>query len=168
MATILKNNGNISLNFTLGTILVLKPAPEDKSRAIYDLPFNLRLLNATGDTLLHMSISRTKATFQDYARRSLGDGRGKAKTVAVNLKYGDTVSIHHYLTDSEFGRYQILANGTTISHFDKRLPGSATQIVYTDALHLRNNYWGPSYWHVGVYQIDDLLPEDRLALVPGR
>ena len=30
------------------------------------------------------------------------------------------------------------------------------------------NEVGPSYWDVDVYQIDDVLPEDRLVLGPER
>ena len=140
-----------------------------------DLPFGFKLFNKTGDTLLHISFSATRITFKDYARRSLGDGRGKKQTVDMNFNrsvtYGDTVSIHHYVTDSEFGRYQILLNGITVYHFDKRVPGAATHLSYTRLVQVLNrlyHYWGPDSWDVDVYQIGDLLPEDRLALVRGR
>jgi hypothetical protein len=174
MATILENNKTIPLNFSSGTILVLKPAPEEKfgPDKAFAVPFDLNLFNKTGDILLDISFSTTRITFKDYALRSLGEGRGKEQTVERNFhrSYGDTVSIHHYLTDSEFGRYQILLNGITVYHFDKRLPGPATQISYKEASHRSPYYyrWGPSYWNVSVYQISDLLPEDRLALVRGR
>jgi hypothetical protein len=175
MATFLRNGKKIPLKLTAGTILVLKPAPRDSSGPgqAFDLPFDLNLFNETGDMLLQISTYKTRITFNDYARRSLGDGQGKQQTVDMNfnrlIMYGETVSIHHYLTDSEFGRYQILLNGITVHHFDKRLPGPATQIGYQDASD-RGGYhhWGPSYWDVSVYQICDLLPEDRLALVRGK
>jgi len=178
MAKVLENGGKIPLNFTSGTVLVLKPAPgerlEPEARAL-DLPFDLKLFNKTDDILLHISFSTTRITFKDYARRSLGDGRGKEQTVDMNFNrsvtYGDTVSIHHYVTDSEFGRYQILLNGITVYHFDKRVPGAATHLSYTRLVQVLNrlyHYWGPDSWDVDVYQIGDLLPEDRLALVRGR
>jgi len=175
MAKVLERGGEIPLNFTSGTVLVLKPAPgrELKTGAkALDWPFGLELFNKTGDILLHISFSATRITFKDYALRSLGNGQGKEQSVDrsfnQSVTYGDTVSIHHYLTDSEFGRYQILLNGITVCHFDKRLPGPATQIGYENGSSLASNPWGPSYWNVSVYQIGDLLPEDRLALVRGR
>ena len=144
----------------------------------FDLPFHLKLFNKTDDMLLHISFSTTRMTFEDYARRSLGDGKGKKHTLGMNFNvsvtYLETVSIHHYLTDSEFGRYQILLNGRTVYHFNKCLPGPATQISYKATT---TNYtvgerlqhrWGPSSWDVDVYKIGDLLPEDQLALVQGR
>jgi hypothetical protein len=73
------------------------------------------------------------------------------------------VSVHHYPTESEFGRYQILFNGITIHHFEKRFPGPAKQIRY-----MTLTPEGPPSWVVEVYQIDDLLPEERLALGLGR
>jgi len=175
MAKVLKRGRNIPLNFTSGTVLVLKPAPgkelEPGARAL-DLPFDFKLFNKTGDILLHISFSATRITFKDYARRSLGDGRGKEQTVDMNFNrsvmYGDTVSIHHYVTDSDFERYQILLNGITVYHFDKRVPGPATEISYTRLVQRPYHYWGPNRWDVDVYQIGDLLLEDRLALERGR
>jgi hypothetical protein len=165
----------IPLKFTSGTILVLKPASGKlPGPGSFDLPFDLKLFNKTGDMLLHISFSTTRMTFKDYARRSLGDGEGKQQTVVMkfnqSVTYWETVSIHHYLTDSEFERYQILLNGRTVYHFDKRLPGPATKISYyaTSRVERPKYHWGPSSWDVDVYQIGDLLPEDRLALVRGR
>jgi hypothetical protein len=190
MATLLRENSAIPLNFTSGTILVLKPSSEQNGGHIVELPFDLKLFNATDDILLHISFSTTGITFKDCAIRSLGDGRGKEQYVYRNFNrsvtYGETVSVHHYLTDSEFGRYQILLNGVTVYHFDKRLPGPATQISYTygsgsgspmevvymsmfrdQGLHFGDLCWAPSYWNFSVYQIGDLLPEDQLALGLG-
>lgn len=174
MATILEQNENIPLKFTSQTILVLKPVtPKGKPFRGTRLAFNLKLFNATGDILLYISVSTTRITFKDHANRSLGNGWGNEQVVDMNFKssvpFEGTVSIHHYVTDSKFGRYQILVNGITVCHFNKRLPGSATQISYMDKS--TGDYhcgWGPSYWNVGVYQIGDLLPGDRPALVPGR
>jgi hypothetical protein len=173
MATILENNKKVPLKFTSGTILVLKPGASGRQPHQFDMAFALSLFNATGDILLHILVFQTRITFQDHANRSLGNGWGKEQTVDMNYNslvgFGDTVSIHHYLTDSKFGRYQILVNGITVCHFDKRLPGPATQISYKDdTSDWEDHRWGPSYWNVGVYQIGDLLPEDRRALVPGR
>ena len=171
MATILENDKKISLNFPSRTILILKPVLSELPIST-QLPFGLKLFNSTGDILLYISVFQTRITFKDHANRSLGNGWGKEQTVDMNytssVKFGDTVSIHHYVTDSKFGRYQILVNGITILHFHKRLPGSATQISYKDDSRWEEYQWGPSYWEVGVYQIGDLLPEDRLALAPGR
>ena len=169
MARYLQRGNQIPLNFTSGTILVLKPIltrTQGTTGGAFESGSDLTLFNETGDMLLKISFSTTRITFKDYARRSLGDGQGKAQSVDMNAKStcGNTVSIHHYLTDSKFGRYQILLNGITVYHFDKRLPGPATQISYMND----SDYWGPDYWDVDVYQIDDLLPEDRLALAPGR
>ena len=172
MATILQNNMKIPLNFPSRTILILKPLLSLGLYQSTQLSFGLKLFNSTGDTLLYISVFKTRITFKDHANRSLGNGWGKEQTVDMNYTptamFGDTVSIHHYVTDSNFGRYQILVNGITVCHFDKRLPGSATQISYKDDSSRGEYSWGPSCWEVGVYQIGDLLPEDRLALVPGR
>ena len=167
MATILRSGQRIPLNFTPGNILALKPSLLAKPPASFE--FALGLHNTKDDILLGILFSTTCITFQDRARRSLGDGWGKAHK--VNMAHMDLkgrsllavkVSIHHYLTDSKFGRYQILFNGITIAHFKKRFPGPATKIVY----------WvgtlGPPSWDVDVYQVDDLLPEERLALGLGR
>ena len=169
MATFLERGRRIPLDFTPGTVLVLKPT-SGTTRIAKPAFFDLDLYNEKSDILLHIRFCRTRITFNCYARRSLGNGFGKAQFVdmnSVNLK-GQlvdmvTVSIHHYLTDSEFGRYQILFDGTTIFHFDKCLPGPATQIGYDTPYPA-----GPSCWDVEVYQIDELLPGDRAALFPGR
>ena len=181
MAKLLQNSKNIPLNFTSRTILVLKPPPEESIQRgqFYNLAFDLKLFNATDDNFLHISFSTTRITFKDYAFRSLGDGWGKEQSVDMNFNqsvmYGDTVSIHHYLTDSDFGQYQILLNGITIYHFNQLLPGPATKISYAHCSYINDDgskgykiYWGPSYWGVHVYQISDLLPDDQLALVSGR
>ena len=140
------------------------------SREPTSYKFGLGLYNEKGDILLQIWFSTERIAVRDRACRSLGDGWGKSQTVdmtQVDLKgqsvLGVRVSIHHYLTDSKFGRYQILFNGITIAHFDKWFPGPATKI----------DYWvgtsGPSFWVLDVYQIDDLLPEEQLALLgPGR
>ena len=179
MPTVLKIGEKILLYFIAGTILVLKPSSE-RWEKVCDVPFDLKLFNATDDILLHITFSTTHIIFTNYAVRSLGDGQGKAQWVGRNFNpsvmYGDTVSIHHYLTaNSEFGRYQILLNGKTVYHFDECLPGPATQISYTEDCYMGmfmcdpySGRWGPSYWDVSVYQIGDLLPEDQLALGPER
>jgi hypothetical protein len=171
MATVLKRGKKIPLNFPSGTILALKPTPLAKAPA--SLSFAISLHNEKGDTLLSIWFSSGHIIFNDRARRSLGDGWGKKYKVDMthmDLKGRSllevTVSIYHYLTDSEFGRYQILFNGITIAHFQTRFRGPATWV----------DYWvgdqspprGPPSWNVDVYQIDDLLPEERLALAPGR
>ena len=174
MVAVLENGKKIPLNFTSGTVLVLKPGTAG-GRANLNASgrwpaFVLELFNATGDILLYISISPRRITFKDFAHRSLGDGWGKEQTVEMKFAHeGGTVSIHHYMNDSKFGRYQILLNGITVCLFDKRLPGPATWISYKDDVTPRGDHggWGPFYWDVGVYQIGDLLPEDRLALVRG-
>ena len=168
MPAVLKRDKTIPLKFTPGTILVLKPAPLAKPPASFK--FALGLYNEKGDVLLLIEFSPGHVVFYDRARRSLGEGYGeerKVNTTNMDLKGRSLldvkVSIHHYLSDSEFGGYQILFNGITIAHFKKRLPGLATKISYfqgTDRV--------PPSWDVDVYQIDDILPEDRLALVPRR
>jgi hypothetical protein len=166
MTTVLEKNMQIPLKFTSGTILVIKPALGTVTPSTtYHFAFDLNLFNETGDILLYISFSERRITFKHYARRSLGNAWGKVETLDMKgrSECGDTVSIHHYLTGAEFGRYQILLNGITIYHFDKRLPGPATKISYKNA-----TGWAPVCWDVGVSQIHDLLPEDRLALVAGR
>ena len=168
MATILRSGQKIPLNFTPGNILALKPTPLAKPPASFE--FALGLHNEKGDILLGIKFSPGSILFNDHALRSLGDGFGEEHK--VNMTHMDLkgrsllqvkVSIHHYLTDSGFGRYQIVLDGITIAHFDQRIPGSATVM----------SYWvgtrgGPPSWNVDVYRIDDLLPEERLALGPGR
>jgi hypothetical protein len=168
MATVLERDNMIPVNFTSGAILALKPTPLAKAPASYQ--HALSLYNEKGDTLLQIWFSPGVLFFNYHAHRSLGDGWGKPQVVdmtQVNLNGGSvldvTISIHYYPTESDFGRYQILFNGTTIAHFEKRFPGPATQIGYwVDTL------GGPRSWFVDVYQIDDLLPEERLILGPGR
>jgi hypothetical protein len=169
MATVLGRDKKIPLNFTSGTILTLEPTSAP-SLALAIYKFALSLYNEKADCLLQLWCSTERIVVRDRALRSLGDGWGKPQIVdmtQVDLKGRSvlevTVSIHHYLTDSEFGGYQILFNGITIAHFEKRFSGPATEI----------DYWistpgGPPSWLVDVYQIDDLLPEERLALGPGR
>ena len=168
MATFLKEGEIIPLNLTWGKILVLKASPGKVSTSTIsgESTFAFKLFNETGDILIYIVFSRRGITFKDYARRSLGDGWGKAHTVDMTVQsmHGVTVSIHHYPTDSKFGRYQILLNGITIYHFDKRLPGPARRISYAI---VDGDGSVPRSWDVDVYQIDDLLPEDQLALVQG-
>ena len=115
MATVLVKNRKIPLNFTSGTILVLKPTPVAKPPASYN--FALSLYDGKGDTLLQLWVCTNHILVRDHAYKSLGDGWGEPQTVdmtQVDLKGRSvlevTVSIHHYLTVSEFGRYQILFN----------------------------------------------------------
>ena len=163
MATSLGDDKNIPLNFTSGTILVLKSQGMVKPSGACGFALDLKLFNETDDILLNISFLTSRIIFKDYACRSLGDGWGKEHTVDLKGKSmeGVKVSVHHYLTDSKFGRYQILLDGITVYHFDKRLPGPARRISYFRI----GGYCGPSSWDVVVYQIDDLLPEEQLALV---
>ena len=163
MATVLKRGDDIPLNFASRTILTLKPTAVSRAPSHFG-PFDLNLINENGDILLHISFSTGRVTFCDRARRSFGESWGEDHTVRMRgrLRYWVTVSVHHYLTDSKFGRYQILLNGITVYHFDKRFAGPARYISYT-----RGANGGPPSWVVYSYQIDDLLPEERLALVPG-
>jgi hypothetical protein len=168
MATVLERGKNLPLNFTSGTILALKPTPPAKALANFE--FALCLYSEKGDMLLGIWFFPRSILFQDRAHKSLGNGWGEpheADMTNVDLKdlsvLDVKVSIHHYLTDSEFGRYQILLNGKTIVHFERRCPGPATQIWY-----VVGTGGGPPSWDVDIYQIDDLLPEEQLALGPGR
>ena len=181
MTTVLGRNTNQPLKITSGTILSLKatvPLPYQSRFFAHFGPLNLNLFNENDDILLYISFSGAKITFMDRAHRSIGDGWGEAQT--VDIKHMDsmkgrsvhnvTVSIYYYLTDSELGRYQILLNGTTICHFNQRLPGPAIRISYLRDMgeQLAPSSWSPSSWAVDVFQVDDLLPEERGALVPGR
>ena len=162
-------SGQRGLAFPPGSILALEPTPLAKPPANFE--FALELYNRNGDTLLSILFSTQWIVFNDRACRSLGDGWGEPRKVditQVDLKgrslIAVKVSIHHYLTDdTDFGRYQILFNGITITHFEKIFPGSATEI----------SYWvgtlgGPPSWVFDVFRMNDLLPQDRLALGPGR
>ena len=171
MTTVLGYNATIPLNFTSGTILVLQATQPGRPVGFDYTTFHLNLSNKIGDTLLYLSFSGKAIVFRDRAHRTLGDGWGEAQTVKFkrvdSMKgqsvYNVRVSIHHYLTDSEFGRYQILLNGKTVYHLDKRFPGPATQIKYTSDI----NY-GPISWAVDAFQVDKLLPEEQLVLSPSR
>ena len=168
MATVLGKGKKIPLNFISGTIVVLKPTPVTKAPATYN--FALSLYDGKGDILLQLWVSTDHILVRDRAYKSLGDGWGEPQTVdmtQVDLKGRSvlevTVSIHHYLADSEFGGYQILFNGITIAHFKKRFPEPATRIEYWVGI-----AGGPPSWDVNVYQIDDLLPMEQIALGPER
>ena len=165
MATVLKRE--LPLNFTSGNILALKPTPLAKPPASFE--FALALANKKDDILLYIAFCTEFIKLSDRACRSLGDGWGESHKVdmaKVDLKgqslLAVKVSIHHYLTDSGFGRYQVLFDGITIAHCEKRFPGPATKIVYCIGT------LGPPSWDVNVYQVDDLLPKERLALGPER
>jgi hypothetical protein len=171
MATILHRDKTTPLNFTSGTVLTLKPTRVTKAPASFG--FALSLYNENRDILLQIWPFTDNFLVRDRARRSLGEGWGKTQTVditQVDLKGRSVLevalSIHHYLTDSEFGRYQILLDGMTIAHFEKRFPGPATQIDYW--VGTQSPPVGPPSWDVDVYQIDNLLPKERLALGPEK
>ena len=156
------------MNFTSGNILTLEPTPVCWEPEGYK--YALALCNQKGDILLHIEFSSRGIMLNDHASRSLGDGWGKSQTVdmtRVDLNGESvldvTVAVYHYLTESEFGRYQILLNGITIADFEKRFPGPAIGVGYYP-----DGPGGPTCWDVGVCQINDLLPEERLSLGPGR
>jgi len=166
MPTVLKRGEKIPLNFTNGTSLTLKPTPVSKAPEGFS-SFELNLFNENDDLLLQIWSSTGDIICTD---RACGSGGGKQQFVdmsQVDLKGRSLpeakVSVHHYLTDSEFGRYHILLDGITICHFEKRFPGPATQISYGGG-----TIGGPASWYLEVCQIDDLPPEDGLALVSGR
>jgi len=167
MVTVLGKDREIPVNFTPGTIITLEPTASSREVPA-NFSYALGLCNKKGDILLHISLSMARGiVLSDWARRSLGDGWGEECGVDTNYKgrglLSVKISIHHYLTESKFGRYQILFNGKTIAHFQTRFPGPAKEI----------GYWldipeGPRSWDVEVYEIDDLLPEERLVLGPER
>ena len=177
MATVLKRGEGIPLNFTPGTILVLIPTPAApvkrflpilyKASAPAKFKFHFTLWNKNCDMLLMIIFSaKFGVGFIDRARRSLGDGIGEPQSVdmtQVDLKGRSLlevkVSVYYYLTDSEFGRYQILLDGKTVYHFDVRFPGPVTQIFYWNSTGT-----GLPSWAVDVYQIDDLPSGEQLAL----
>jgi hypothetical protein len=182
MASILKKGSEISLDFTSGVVLVLKPtqfpfaiSPSEAMSTLKPKPIHLDLHNENGDILLRISFDPGtlgryhKIFFNDRARKSLGGGWGVAQQVDVDKSYDGwkdsqfTISLHHYLTDSEFGRYQILLGKTTICHFDKRFPGQARQLTYTGNMSL-----GPDSWGITVYLISDLHPDEGRLLGTGR
>ena len=136
MASILAKGKKISLEFTSGMVLVLKPvqfpftvSPSAAMSTLKPKPIHLDLYNKYGDILLRMTFDpgmlgrNHKIICNDRARKSLGDGWGQAQKVDVDKSFDQsqfTISVHH---DSEFGRYQILLDKSTICHFDKCLPG---------------------------------------------
>lgn len=130
MATVLQKNAWMPLNFTSGTILVLKPVNPPK-RFMFWETLELNLYNEQRDILLQIRISPNQVTFNDYSHRSLRDGLGTSQTVYMKDQLLDRVPvlIYHYLTDSEFGRYQILLNGITVYHFEQRFPDQQRRSV---------------------------------------
>ena len=112
MSRFLGNNQEIPLNFTLGTILVLKPAPGKHSGQALESPFDLNLFNETGDMLLCISISTTRITFKDHALRSLGEGRGKEQTVDINVDR----RVHIWGTQSRFIIIGLIPNSGDIKY----------------------------------------------------
>jgi hypothetical protein len=172
MASILKKGPSIPLNFASGTILILKSTVFPSARPTSGLrPIYLDVFNENGDTLLNITFSQHhEISCRDRARKSLGDGWGKAQKVDNSYvdidrwrESGVTFSVHHYFTDSKFGRYQILLGKTTICYLDTRFPGRATQIAYSGDMNL-----GPDSWRVSVYPISDLQPDERRLLESGR
>ena len=138
MATVLKRGKKIPLNFTPGNILTLKPTPLAEPPASFE--FALGLHSEKGDIWLSLLFSPRGILLKDRAHRSLGDGWGEPHKVDLKGRsvLEAKVSIHHCLTNSEFGKYQILLNGITIAHFNKRFPG----ISDTDGL-LGRHSWRP-------------------------
>jgi hypothetical protein len=168
MPKVLERNQRIPLDFPSGTILALEPTTVSKAPASFE--FSLSLENDKDDILLMMWFFTGFIRVNDRASRSLGDGWGEPRKVditQVDLKgrslLAVKVSIHHYRIDSAFERYQILFDGITITHFEKRFPGPATQIVYWVGTN-----GGPPSWVFDVCEINELLPEERLALGPER
>ena len=162
MATFLSADRGEHLNFTSGTILVLTPASVFRTPSNFG-PFALYLLNQNGDILLQISFSTRCIACRDRGNSALGWGEEQTVDMKGRSVYGDRVSVHHYLTDTKFGRYHIALNGITVCHFDKRFPGPAIQISYK-----RGSILDPPCWGVDVVRVDDLLPDERLALLPGR
>ena len=166
MVTVLGKDREIPVNFTPGTIITLEPTASSREVPA-NFSYALGLCNKRGDTLLHIRFSTRGIVLNDWACRSLGGGWGERREVDTIYKgrglLSVKISIHHYLTESKFGRYQILFNGKTIAHFQTRFPGPATEIVY-----LLHTPGGPRDWFVDAYQIEDLLREEQLALEPGR
>jgi len=92
MATFLGDDRKIPLNFTSGTILVLKPQGMSGD---CDFALDLKLFNETDDILLNISFRTRQIIFKDHACRSLGDGWGREQTVDLKGKSmeGVTVSV---------------------------------------------------------------------------
>jgi hypothetical protein len=148
MVSILEKGKVISLDFTSGMILVLKPTQflfaMSSSQAMSSFkpkPIHLDLYNKNGDILLRITfdpgmLGRNHKIFcNDRAHKSLGDGWGEAQKVDVDKSFDGwndsqfTISMRHYSTDSEFRRYQILLEKTTICRFDKHFLDEERTII---------------------------------------
>ena len=181
MATTLnKGPGGAPLDFTLGSVLVLKstsfPLPRSRFTGVNRKKIQLDLYNENGDILLSitfdtgMSGKHHEIWCNDRAHISLGDGWGKAQKVDTSYvdfegwkESGVAISVYHYSTDSKFGRYQILLGDATVCNFDKGFPGPAMQLSYTGNVSL-----GPDSWTFSVCQVSDLHPLERQFLTPQK
>jgi len=182
MASILAKGRVIPLDFMSGMILVLKPtqspfaiSSSETMSTLKPKPIHLDLYSQNGDILLRITfdpgmLGRNHKIFcNERARKSLGDGWGEEQKVDVDKSFdawNDSqfkISVHHYSTDSEFGRYQILLGKTTVCHFDKHIPGRATKLTYTGNMSL-----GPDSWNLSLYLKSDLQPDERRLLGSGR
>ena len=183
MATILKKRPKplTPLDLTSGSVLVLKSTNFSLPKSLFTEDVNrkkiqLDLYNENGDILLSitfdtgMSGKQHEIRCNDRALTSFGDGWGNAQKVDESYvdfegwkKSGVTISVHHYSTDSEFGRYQILLGDVTICNFDQVFRGPVAQISYTGNVSL-----GPDSWTFSVFRVSDLHPRERQFIAPQR
>ena len=180
MANNLKKGDELSLNISEGTIIAFKSTVFDLAKlGIFKGDAQetyLDLYNGSEDILLSIMIRRgqNKVFFNDRAAKSLVDGWGQTKSLDLSpvdverwRRSGVTISIHDCSTRS-VQRYQILFDLITLCYFEKRFPGSATKVIYSDRFAKSNRCQLSDPLKVFLYTLDDLAAEERQSIVSGR
>ena len=136
----------------------------------------LDLYNGSDDILLSIMIRRgqNKVFFNDRASKSLVGGWGQVESVDLSAMdverwkhSGVTISVHDCSTRSQ-QRYQILFDLVTIYYFDKRFPGPATKVTYSDRFTKSSRCQLSDPLKVFFYDLADLAAEERQTIVSGR
>lgn len=184
MAVDLRKGDELSLNISEGTILAFKSTVFDLAKlGVFKggaQETYLDLYNGGDDILLSIMIRRgqNKVFFNDRASKSLVDGWGQTRAVDLSpvdverwKRSGVTISIHDCSTRSE-QRYQILFDLITICYFDKRFPGSAKKVIYSDrfakSVGDRSRCQLSDPLKVVFYKLEDLATEERQSIVSAR
>jgi hypothetical protein len=178
MAKDLQKGAELRLDISQETIIAFKSTVFDLAKlGIFKggaQETYLDLYNGNDDILLSIMIRRgqNKVFLNDRASKSLVDGWGQTQSIDLSpvdverwKRSGVTISIHDCSTRS-LPRYQILFDLTTMCYFNKRFPGSAKKVTYSDRFAKSSQLSDPL--KVFFYKLEDLAAQERQSIVSGR
>ena len=169
-----KGGERVQLHLSSGSIVAFKSALFNADGLASPQSSYLDLYNEKGDIILRIRFrtGESKIFCTDYISETVLDGWGEERSFDLDVnqllsqRWGATISVYNFLTDSRLTRYQILVNLTTVCYFDSRAPGPVTQIGYWEYKGTSNPILSDPL-KVMCCAMLDLPPEEQRAIQAG-